>query len=223
MHKHVINVIFLAFFMGSSPTGVAQKLLYIDHTGDKETQLDVRISQKADTREVMFTDPETYSLHVFEPQSYTKRWDHKDYEHNHNFTALREGNRIRIKGTFKGEPVEKVVEIDEKRWINKLDHGLSAWVTSKEEEVVFWALKLSSDLDPIEFRAEKIQEEKLNLASKTYDAVKVKLSLNGMVLSRLWSAYCWYDKKTGLFLKFEGTQGPGSPLTTITLNTSPNP
>lgn len=200
-------------------SGVAQELEYTETTGQEETLLKIRIKPQSEGKELIFTDPETYSRHKFYPEGFTQSWAHKDEENKHDFEAVREGNQIHIKGTFKGESIQKTVTIDERQWINKLDHGLSAWAVGEEDELVFWTLKLSSDLDPIKFRAEKLGIEKISLPEDTFEAVKVKLTLDGFLLSSLWSAYCWYDANSGLFLKYEGANGgPGTPTTTIELN-----
>ncbi|MEK6476710.1 hypothetical protein WJR50_04210 [Catalinimonas sp. 4WD22] len=203
----------------STGTGLAQEIEYLEVTGDEKKHLNISISSLPNGQELVFTDADTYSRHIFTPSGHTQKWQHNDEKDKHDFEAVREGDQIHIQGIFKGEKVDKTVEIDEKRWINKLDHGLSQWVTGSEEELVFWTLKLSSDLDPIEFRAEKVGKEILALSGEQYQAIKVKLTLDGMLLSKLWSAHCWYEMESGLFLKFEGTNGgPGTPLTIIKLD-----
>lgn len=201
--------------------GLSQELEYLEVTNNEKMRLNINITPLSNGKELVFTDIHTYSKHIFSPVGYTQKWLHKDEKDIHDFEAVRKGNFIHIDGVFKGERIQKTVEIDEKRWINKLDHGLSSWAIGNEDELVFWTLKLSSDLDPIEFRAEKVGQEAIELSGEEYQTVKVKLTLDGMLLSKLWSAYCWYERETGLFLKFEGTNGgPGTPLTIIKLDRS---
>ncbi|MFP4088873.1 MAG: hypothetical protein ACLFT3_01080 [Cyclobacteriaceae bacterium] len=201
---------------------LAQEYSYLDRTGDEQTQISIQKEQLADgTHTLELKEPDRYSLHYFRPKGFTRKWVHKNRSLNHDFVAERQGNTIRISGTFKGEPVNKAVEIDEAVWINKIDHGLSEWSKSGEDEMVFWVLKLSSDLEPIRFRAERVGLEELSLASGPHKAVKIRLKLDGFLYSHLWSAYCWYRESDGLFLKFEGKNGgPGTPLTVISLQPS---
>jgi hypothetical protein len=216
--KLCLLILFTCLLLYPLPV-VAQELEYMETTGQEETLLKIRIKPRSEGKELIFTDPETYSRHRFQPEGFTQSWIHKDKENQHDFEAIREGNQIHIKGTFKGEVIQKTVKIDERQWINKLDHGLSVWAVGEEDELVFWTLKLSSDLDPIKFRAEKLGTESITLPEGTFDAVKVKLTLDGFLLSSLWSAYCWYEVSSGLFLKYEGANGgPGTPTTTIELN-----
>lgn len=212
-------LIFFGFTCLLIEPGATQQLEYTETTGQEETLLKIHIKPQAEGKELIFTDPATYSRHRFHPEGSTQRWIHQDKEHQHDFEAFREGNQIHIKGVFKGEPIQKSVSIDKRQWINKLDHGLSAWAIGEEKELVFWTLKLSSDLDPIKFKAVKLGTETLTLPEGDFMTVKVKLSLDGFLLSGLWSAHCWYDADSGLFLKYEGANGgPGTPTTTIALH-----
>lgn len=219
MQLKVLACISLLFLWNKSV--IAQTIEYSETTGKEEQRLKVQITSLSNGKEIIFTDANTYAHHVFVPDGSTQSWTHRDKKEQHEFKAVRKGNLIEINGIFKGKPIGKTVKVDEKPWINKLDHGLSAWaVTDTEEtELIFWTLKLSSDLDPILFRAEKEGQETIYIENKTFEAIKVKISLDGLLLSKLWSAHCWYEANSGLFLKFEGTQGgPGSPLTTILMN-----
>lgn len=207
-----------------TPSAFAQDMEYLKVTGDDKTVQKISISSTADGKVLLFTDSDTYSKHFYAPAGNTQKWQHQDEKEKHDFEAIRKGEEIHIQGIFQGKDIDKTVEIDKKRWLNKLDHGLSDWVLGEEEELVFWTLKLSSDLDPIEFNAQKVGEESLTVAGTQYQAIKVKLTLDGLLLSKLWSAHCWYDRKSGLFLKYEGTSGgPGTALTTIELSQKPNP
>ena len=198
---------------------IAQKYGYAEITNNTKTNLQII---KEQTKEGIFliTMKDEYrdSRHYFEPEGYTIRWEHSDTKLGHDFDVVRMGEKVAIQGTFQGKTIDKTVEIDEDMWTNKVDHALSDWVRSDEEEVEFWILKLSSDLDPLKIRAEKVGYEVINLNHRTFQTIKVKLTLCGFFLSHLWSSYYWYRKEDGLFLKFRGAMGrPGTPLTTIEL------
>jgi len=155
------------------------------------------------------------SRHYFKPLGYTVDWKHTDQSLNHRFHAKREGHRIYLDGIYGGENIDKTITIDQKPWINKLDHGLSHWALSDESLLVFWTLKINDDLEPIEFEAEKTGVEFLETPLGTFEAIKVKLRLHGFLMSKLWSANCWYRQSDGLFLKYEGNSGPGTDVRTI--------
>jgi hypothetical protein len=197
----------------------AQEYFYTEVTDNTKTNLQITKKETEDgTFLITMKDDHRDSRHYFEPEGYTIRWEHSDTQLGHDFDVVRSGDKIAIKGTFQGKPIDKIVDIDESVWMNKVDHALSSWVRSDDEEVEFWILKLSSDLDPLKIRAEKVGHEILKLNQKTFLTIKVKLTLCGFFLSHLWSSYYWYREEDGLFLKFRGAMGrPGTPLTTIEL------
>lgn len=212
---------FYLFFQLISPLS-AQEYSYTEITEDKKTDLQIT---KKQTKEGVFLitmkDEHRDSRHYFKPEGNTIRWQHTDARVGDDFNVVRKGDQISITGTYQGKPIDKIVEIDESIWVNKVDHALSNWVRSDKDEIEFWILKLSSDLDPLKIHAKKVGEETLKLDGKTFQTTKVKLTLCGLFLSHLWSSYYWYRKEDGLFLKFEGAMGmPGTPMTTIKYNPS---
>lgn len=201
---------------------MGQEYFYTETTENKSTDLQITKRQTTDGA-YMITMKDNYrdSRHYFQPEGYTVRWQHSDARVGDDFDVVRKGDQIAIKGTLQGKPINKTVEIDESIWINKVDHALSNWVKSDDDAIDFWILKLSADLDPLKINAKKVGEETLNLDGKSFQTIKVKLTLCGFFLSHLWSSYYWYRKEDGLFLKFKGALGtPGTPLTTIEYNPS---
>ncbi len=58
--------------------------------------------------------------------------------------------------------------------------------------------------------------EKLHIANKDYQAIKMTLTLHGP-LSIFWKASYWYDTESGILLKSEIPNAPGKPVKTSTL------
>lgn len=196
---------------------IGQEYSYTETTNNKTINYQIKKSKpEGGTYLIEMKDEYRLSRHYITPMGSTVRWHHTDTELAHNFEVERRGNNIAIQGTFKGNLINKTVEVDEAHWFNKVDHALSDWVRSDEEELDFWILKLSSDLDPLKIRAEKVGTETLKLHDGTFQAIKVKLTLCSFFMSNFWSSYYWYRKEDGLFLKFKGAMGlPGTPTTTI--------
>mgnify|MGYP006902068684 CR=1 FL=1 len=209
--------LFLFLIVFKSGLCLGQSFVYSDKEGDKKIML--RVSKKHDQGKQMLKleSKEKVSKHVFDPGYFTLEWEIVDHVNQHDFQVRRQENSILIKGLYKGKPLNRTVEIDDKPWINKLDHGLTEWVNSNDEELVFWTLKLNSGLDPIKFDAQKVGRERLQTSAGSFDTIKVRLSLHGFLLTKLWSAYCWYRLSDGLFIKYEGDTGPGTQLRTIEL------
>ena len=209
---------FLLFCQTVSNFAYAQKYYYVSTTEDRAHDITVT-KEKAKGKNVLtLEENKLYSKHIFNPSIGTEQWSLRDEKSDHDFVARREGELIRISGTFHGKPVEKEVDIDEDVWFNKLDHGLSAFAISDQQKISFWVLKLLSDMDAMKMIAEKEGVERVDVGGRSYEAVKVKLVLDHFILSKLWSARCWYRLSDGLFLRYEGANGrPGTPVTTIEL------
>jgi hypothetical protein len=194
-----------------------QEFVYLDKEGDEERILRITKKQVPGKQTLILNSSHKYSEHTYMPPGQTRRWQLKDTSVSHDFLVERVQNEIKISGRYAGESINKKHQIDDKPWINKLDHGLSAWVNSEEEEIVFWTLKLNSGLDPVEFEAEKVDTEEVITPAGTFQTIKVKLRLHGFLISNFWSATLWYRIEDGLFIRYEGDSGPGTSLRTIVL------
>ena len=216
--KLITPILIIGFGLIAAPLS-AQQYLYVGLFGEHTYGIKVNKQHKADKPILTLEEEKRYSEHTFHPELGTEKWVLRDEKEHHDFTAQRVGNQIKIWGIFQGEPVEKTVDIDERLWYNKLDHGLSAFAASDQLELSFWVLKLVSDLDPLKMQAKKTGTESLTIDGKTYDAVKVKLTIDNIMLSKLWSAELWYRTSDGLFLRYEGANcGPGTPIFIVDLD-----
>ncbi|MEM9676311.1 MAG: hypothetical protein ACFB15_08575 [Cyclobacteriaceae bacterium] len=196
----------------------AQEYRYAGLYGDNPYEIAVRKYHEEGQPKLVLTEEKRYSEHTFHPDMGTEKWVLRDEKEDHQFTAQRVGDQIHIQGKFQGEPIDKTVAVDERLWFNKLDHGLSYFAASDQEELSFWVLKLVSDMDPIKLSAEKEGIEQLTMDGQTYQALKIKLTIDNFLLSKLWSAELWYRTSDGLFLRYEGANGgPGTPKTIIEL------
>ena len=66
-------------------------------------------------------------------------------------------------------------------------------------------------------KAQKVGIESLSAQNKKVQAQKVKVSLSGPK-SMFWHSYYWFGINDGIFLRYEGVNGPpGTPQTTTTL------
>ncbi len=207
MSTHLL-LLLLTLFCANSHGTFAQKYHYVSTTEDRPHDIMVTKEKARDGKNVLTLEEyKLYSRHTFNPHTGTEQWALRDDKSDHDFVARREGDLIRISGSFHGEPVKKTVDIDEDVWFNKLDHGLSSFAVSDQEALSFWVLKLLSDLDPIKMIAEKEGVERIEVSGKSYEAVKIKLVLDHFILSKLWAARCWYRTSDGLFLRYEGANG----------------
>ncbi len=213
-HTHAFQwLLLLGWFATNSAW--AQQHHYVSTTDGQPHDVMVTVQQGAVTT-IVLEEYKRYSKHLLHPTRGTQRWELRDDKLGHNFIAKRDGRIIHIKGTFQQEPIDKQIEVGDALWYNKLDHGLSDFAASDRQKQAFFALKLLSDLDPIDMEAEKVGTERVVVGGKSLEAVKVKLTLNHFLLSKMWSAHCWFRPSDGLFLRYQGANGrPGTPETVI--------
>jgi len=215
--KAIIIVTALILFFSCPTSSIGQEYIYLDQEGDDKKTLQVSISHFRDSLRLTLKSSNKYSRHSYAPPGFTQKWRMVDNDADHNFLAERKDNEISISGKYSGNRISKIVQIDDKPWINKLDHALSVWVKTDQEHTTFWTLKLGSGLDPIEFEAQKTDIEKVSTPAGVFNTIKVKINLEGFLVSNLWSAYLWYRKEDGLFIKYKGDSGPGTSLRIIEL------
>ena len=68
----------------------------------------------------------------------------------------------------------------------------------------------SEDFSTHNFVARIDGDETIRIGDKSYDAVKIVVTLDNWLLSKIWSNRYWFRKEDGLFLKEVGNDGPGT-------------
>jgi hypothetical protein len=134
--------------------------------------------------------------------------------------AVREGNKLLLKGTSEGEEVDKEFELSEEPWLQvfPVNPGLEEFITSDKEHIKFWmvGLKGPGKLKCTKFVAKKKANEQLQINGESVKAVRVKITFDGM-MSALWSAKAWFRESDGRYLKSEMPGHPGHCASEITL------
>ncbi len=150
----------------------------------------------------------------------TVYWHYNRPADNTTVTAERKGNVITMKGTDRGDPVEKEFKIDRLQWNQTFNIGLETFAGSKKEKTYFWAIGIGGpgNMKITKFKAkrkevENVYIEKLN---KKIEAVHVTISLTGL-LSMFWTGHYWYRESDGAFLRYRGKNKPGGPVAVMEL------
>lgn len=101
------------------------------------------------------------------------------------------------------------------RWIQQFGFGLRPFVLSEKKLMEFSLLTI----DKFELQkmvATKEGKELVSSNGKTYDTIKVSLSLTGFK-KMFWKARLWFDSETGVLVKYSANKGPNTATTTIML------
>lgn len=125
-------------------------------------------------------------------------------------------NKISLTGELNGEKVNKTYDMKTNKWMQMLSVSLKNFVLSEDKTISFMMIN-PKNLKSYEMSAEKIVEEQLLINEKMIDTVKLKISPKGFFAS-FWHGNYWFDKNSGLFLKYHASNGvPGSGETLIIL------
>ena len=118
--------------------------------------------------------------------------------------------------TFKGKEITKELKIDNRPWYQAWNLSFSRFVLSGRGRQEFWTLR-DSDLKEFVMVVIRENEEVIELNGQAVEAVKVKVTLNNW-MSKFWKVHYWFRKSDGVFLRYEGANGPpGTPLTVTEL------
>ncbi|MBO7702042.1 MAG: amidohydrolase family protein [Eggerthellaceae bacterium] len=196
----------------SYPDGVSR--MQYRKTGDAEARC-VDVSGYADKNEITqvlnrgdaIWSEETF--HVAGNLSCTD-WHYARPSDQTELTARKDGEYIKLSGTFKGKAREKTYRIGDGLWYQMMDMALPAFVASEEQQIVFYSIGTGNNrgaLELGEFAAEKAGEETVEVNGTAYDCVKVTLVLTAF--SWAWTGLFWYDKESGQLVQ-TGEKGKGA-------------
>ncbi len=188
-------------------------LTYTEEVGDKK--LHTSWSMKEENNNIWI---EGKNEEIATSLCFSKDWDLKSYKMRSNkedtaYEIIKTDQELSAQGTVKGNALKKIYEIENIVWIEHFGFGLLPFLESDAKKLNFYSLN-PHDFTLIPMVAYKEAEEKVVIGSKKQKAIKIKVTLQGFK-SMFWTAYLWFNKKTHLFLKYEGNSGPNTPMTTI--------
>lgn len=184
------------------------------NTGDAEVRC-LDVSDYADKGEITQTlrkgdavwSEETF--HVTGNLSCTD-WHYIRPSDNTDLTARKDGDYIKLSGTFKGKAQEKTYKISDGLWYQMMDMAMPAFIASEEQQIVFYSIGTGNNrgaLELGEFAAEKAGDETIEVNGIAYDCVKITIVLT--MFSWAWTGLYWYDKKNGQLVQ-TGEKGKGA-------------
>jgi hypothetical protein len=116
------------------------------------------------------------------------------------FESVRVGNVIKVKGTLKGEPVERELKIDSSPWFGDFATQLKYLEIKGLKKQEFWIV------NPNEFKAVKMVatlkgEESFTTPAGTFKAHRYVVSLAGLPAA-LWNVSVWLRASDGVNLSY---------------------
>jgi len=127
------------------------------------------------------------------------------------FEIQKEGDVLSVKTNAKS----KTLKLGKLPWIQEFKFGFQPFLKSKEKELPF-TIVYSKDTTLHEMIATKEKIEKVKVEDKTYEAQKLKITLQGFK-KRFWKAEAWFDLETNLMVKYTSNEGPGTAPIEVTI------
>ena len=155
------------------------------------------------------------TLIVMTPQRVTQSFSHTGKHDNSRYTVHREGEMLIATQTVQGEHTKKTFSIGEDTWVQEFDFGFKPFILSNLESFKF-SIVHPKKLSLHQMIATKQGFEPLEIHGKTHEALRIKITLTGLK-KMFWHADLWFDPQAGDLLKYRATEGPNTPLSTITL------
>ena len=184
----------------SYPDGVSG-MEYRKSDGTEIRRVDVSgYADRAEITQTLQRDGAPWSeevFHVAADLSCTD-WHYSRPSDRTELLARKDGECIRLSGTFKGKAQEKTFKIGDGLWYQMMDLAMPAFIASEEKQIVFYSIGTGDNRGAMglgEFAAEKVGEETVTVDGRSYDCVKITLVLTAF--SWAWTGFYWYDKKSG--------------------------
>ncbi len=125
-------------------------------------------------------------------------WHYRRPSDQTEISARKDGDIIRLSGTFKGKAQDKTFKIGDGLWYQMMELAMPAFIASEEKQIVFYSIGTGNNRGAMglgEFAAEKLGEEKVTVDGKDYDCVKISFVLTAF--SWAWTGFYWFDKASG--------------------------
>lgn len=188
---------------------------YLKKTGSEIINFDWRLEQ-GDGLKLTTVLGEECDVTRMNSDLSTQSWTVNDPATETVLSVLRNDNELMINGVFKGEKVERSVQIDASPWYQALSLSLRQFTDQSLKHIEFWSIRPDS-LEVHQLRVSRAAEEIQLIEGTSSEVIKLKIQLTGLK-SVFWSCYYWLRKSDGLFVRYEGPSGPpGWPLTVVEL------
>ena len=182
------------------PSEVSQ-LWYRRSDGTETRCVDVsRYADRSEITQTLLRDGALWSeeiFHVAGDLSCTD-WHYSRPSDQTELLARKDGDYIKLSGTFKGKAQDKTFKIGDGLWYQMMEMAMPAFIASEEKQIVFYSIGTGNNRGAMglgEFSAEKAGEETISVNGRSFDCVKIAVVLTAF--SWAWTGFYWYDKQSG--------------------------
>ena len=136
---------------------------------------------------VMDENFETVKLSLRVPENHT------DYE------AIQKDNKIILKGIWRGQNLDKTIELDDRPFYFALQYNLQKFAISDEKELKFWTIRRDT-MTKYLMEAERQGEDRITVNNEQIDVIAVRFSATG-IGAKFYKGTCYYRKSDGLLVR----------------------
>jgi len=198
---------------GQAGGGIAERHRYRQISGTTSFQY-IWERERRDPAVIRVIEPDDTFITLCDASGETLEWTFSNRKTR--VTAKRNGESVRIVGTFRDQPFEAQFPTEGNRWYQALSYALRQLALSEKDASVFWMIRPDT-LEPLKLKAVRLEPERIAVSGKMVPAHKLRITLTGL-LENLWSAHYWFRRSDGVFLQYKGANGPpGTPETLIYL------
>lgn len=202
-----MRIILILFLCSLLFAGDTETLNYSVKNGEKEVRSRWFI-KKGMAELFRETEKQTYKFNL---KDETTSFALKDSATNTDYSVIREGDSLIMRGIIDGEVVDQIVEIDDSPWQQSV-HDLSTYALnhSDSKSHSFWLVR------PVDLKVVKMKAT-YSRRKSTPEVITLRVAPVG-VLSILWKAYYSYRISDGIFVEYRSIHGPpGTPETVVSL------
>lgn len=166
-------------------------------------------------RAVLTTSVGEYDSLVMDRKRSTLEWQRRLGSEGTDIRAERDGDTVRVRGTYKGKNYDKTHDIGSLPWYQLHEISYEEIYASGTPSASFWTIDRKT-LKPTEFKYARVGEETVRIMGIAVPAVKYSLTVHG-VPAFLFTSYFWLRKTDGRFLKLEVPAVLGLPRSSVEL------
>ncbi len=134
---------------------------------------------------------------ITDPNYHTKEWRLEQPDKDRIVTAERRGNQVYINSQEGRQKETKVIEIDDKPWMQAPGLQLNPFIKSDQSKQKIWTITNET------LKAHEMQFKKLNQDTKKIEVLMSPVGFG----SFLWRGFLWFDRNDGYFLRYSGPSG----------------
>jgi hypothetical protein len=189
-----------ALFAQASPTALSRA--YTEARGSALTTVQYRISRDGASFVLASLGPDSTEEIRWTPGTGagtgTTEWRVTEPASGNDFRAVRTGDLIKVTGTQKGKPVERVVKVDGAPWYQIFGPLMDELLPAGSARREFWVVD-PADFAPHKMQVKRAGTERLAIRGATVDTAKIHFSPAG-ALAPFWGADFWYRQSDGLWV-----------------------